>query len=89
MAHSYRRKDIVGKRFLCVGPRDDDDDGAAAADANGAPLTSPGAASLAPPDWKWRAGVVRASTHHNVHFADLQVLNNTNVNQVNLCSRHL
>ena len=87
MAHSYRRKDIVGKRFLCVA-RDGNTlpaaaqrhrrpvSGAAAAHrTEPEPVQSPQCADEAhcPAQWKWRAGVVRAATHRHLFHKELQV----------------
>ena len=66
---AYRRKDIVGKRFLCV-PHEE---------VPRRPVTGAQSKTLAdsghsaPANWKWRAGLVRAATHTNLFHNELQV----------------
>ena len=66
---AYRRKDIVGKRFLCVSHEE-----APRRPVTGAqPKTLPDSGHSAPVNWKWRAGLVRAATHTHLFHNELQV----------------
>ena len=93
MAYRYR-KDIVGKRFLCVHARCQDASCPASPKQNCAnkrvngsnhlSASCPSKASAVqcrrePASWHWRAGVVRAATHRNTSHPELQV---------NMISRH-
>ena len=64
MEHRFR-KDVVGKRFLCV---------AAAATAAGVAGAAAAAQETAPPEtWSWRCGVIRAASHCDSSHDELQV----------------
>jgi hypothetical protein len=87
MAYRYR-KDIVGKRFLCVHARCQDASSPASPKQNCANKRVNGSNHLSasctskasavqcrrePASWHWRAGVVRAATHRNTSHPELQV----------------
>ena len=68
MAQNRCRKDIVGKRFLCVPATSASSNHQ---QINGHPTSLlPG---LEPSRWAWRAGVIRAATHHSLEHPELQV----------------
>jgi hypothetical protein len=79
MAQNRCRKDIVGKRFLCVSSHSINGGGG---QSSSSPIKSAiqqqqqlqrTTLTNEPARWAWRAGVIRAATHHNIDQHDLQV----------------
>ncbi|KAI9562039.1 hypothetical protein GHT06_013004 [Daphnia sinensis] len=73
MAQNRCRKDIVGKRFLCVSSNSIN--GGGQSPIKSAIQQQQQRTTLnEPARWAWRAGVIRAATHHNTDQHDLQLL---------------
>lgn len=74
MAQNRCRKDIVGKRFLCVSSNSINGGGQSSSPIKSAiHQQQQRTTQNEPARWAWRAGVIRAATHHNTDQHDLQV----------------